>query len=330
MIEIGLTPDWIVDKNPELQNNSYLGVPIRPTVTLSEANSRYVVLASSHIREMSVECTAHNAANWVLPAAIHDFCPMVGEIGLLHHTDLPYEDMAYGYSLLADDKSREIFLAFLKYHYTFDNDFTGYCDPTLYFPDDLSSLIDYSNFVDVGAFTGDTCMDWVNKFTPLDEEYHYYAFEPDKESYLLLSEYIDSLPECVHAHITSHRMAIGSVDGFIELSGSDGSSFIGSRTNTSNQIPIGKIDSLFADKKKVTIIKADIEGAEIQLLEGAVETIRRCRSVLALSVYHRVSDLWQIPTRIHDLKLNYSIYLRHHQNVFSDTVCYAIPRGKGD
>ena len=75
-----------------------------------------------------------------------------------------------------------------------------------------------------------------------------------------------------------------------------------------------------------TIIKADIEGVEMDMLCGAERTIRRCRPALAISVYHKYSDLWAIPLWIHRLDCDYDIYLRHHPNVFTDTVCYAIPK----
>jgi FkbM family methyltransferase len=326
LIQNGITPDWIIDKNPNLQKSGYKGLRICSPATLNEVNDRYVVLASTHIREMASECVAHNATSWVLPAAMNDFCPMVGEIGLLHFTDLSYRDVARGYSLLADEKSREIFLAFLRYHYTFENNFSTYCDPVLYFPEDLTHLIDYSHFVDVGAFDGDTCRDWINKFSPDNGKICCYnAFEPDKESFSLLSSYIDTLPEYFKTRIKFQRIAICSMDGFVNMSGTgDGFSFISENADDSELTPVRKIDSLFVNDN-ITIIKADIEGAEHQLLDGAIETIKRYRPTLALSVYHKVSDLWSIPLRIHNLGLGYDIYLRHHHNVFSDTVCYAVP-----
>jgi FkbM family methyltransferase len=50
-----------------------------------------------------------------------------------------------------------------------------------------------------------------------------------------------------------------------------------------------------------TYIKFDIEGSELDALEGGKETIKRRRPKLAVCVYHAPDHLWRIPLRLREL-----------------------------
>jgi hypothetical protein len=47
---------------------------------------------------------------------------------------------------------------------------------------------------------------------------------------------------------------------------------------------------------------------------------------LAVSVYHRPSDLWRIPQLVRELGARYSLFFRQHDGGVIETVLYAIPR----
>ena len=55
----------------------------------------------------------------------------------------------------------------------------------------------------------------------------------------------------------------------------------------------------------MTYIKMNIEGAELDALKGAKQAIIRCKPKLAISAYHRPSDLWQVPELIGSLCPDY-------------------------
>ncbi len=72
------------------------------------------------------------------------------------------------------------------------------------------------------------------------------------------------------------------------------------------------------------MIKFDVEGAELEALEGSRKIIRETTPALAVSTYHQFDHFWQVPRKILELNQNYRLTLRHHGYVY-DTICYATP-----
>lgn len=79
---------------------------------------------------------------------------------------------------------------------------------------------------------------------------------------------------------------------------------------------------------KVDFIKMDIEGAELPALRGAVETIRRYKPKLAISLYHSMNDFIDIPRFLVSLGLNYRFYLDHFSIHSEETVLFANPKSR--
>lgn len=84
-----------------------------------------------------------------------------------------------------------------------------------------------------------------------------------------------------------------------------------------------KLDDVLQGKK-VTFIKMDIEGAELAALRGAEKIIREQRPRLAICVYHKPEDIWEIPSLILSCNPDYRLYLRHYSITETETVLYAI------
>lgn len=91
------------------------------------------------------------------------------------------------------------------------------------------------------------------------------------------------------------------------------------------QIKTTSIDKTL-QQKRATFIKMDIEGSELQALQGAKNTIATYLPKLAISIYHKNDDLITIPQYINDISKNkYHFILRHHSCYANDMVLYAIP-----
>jgi FkbM family methyltransferase len=97
------------------------------------------------------------------------------------------------------------------------------------------------------------------------------------------------------------------------------------RAADAQQVETLKIDDFATSRQlaRVDFIKMDIEGAELEALKGAEDTIRRHRPRLAISVYHKLPDFWEIPQWIERLGLGYRFYLRHFTIHSEETVLFA-------
>jgi hypothetical protein len=62
---------------------------------------------------------------------------------------------------------------------------------------------------------------------------------------------------------------------------------------------------------RIDFIKLDIEGAELQALKGAEQTLRRHRPRLVIALYHDARDWADIPTYLDGLGLGYCFSLGH-------------------
>lgn len=75
--------------------------------------------------------------------------------------------------------------------------------------------------------------------------------------------------------------------------------------------------------QKVDMLTMDVEGAEQPALRGAIETIKKFKPKLAISIYHSDDDFVQIPNWILDLNLGYKVYVNHYTIYGHETVCFA-------
>lgn len=89
-----------------------------------------------------------------------------------------------------------------------------------------------------------------------------------------------------------------------------------------NKISVDTLDNLFINTP-ITFIKMDIEGSEKETLMGAEKLIKKYKPKLAVCVYHKWEDIYEIPQIIKSLVPEYKIHLRHHSASIEETVYYA-------
>jgi hypothetical protein len=91
------------------------------------------------------------------------------------------------------------------------------------------------------------------------------------------------------------------------------------------EVDCRSLDSVFADTVCPTLIKMDIEGAELDAITGAGKTIVRCRPIVAACAYHKCDHLWVIPKLLKAANPDYQIFLRRYAEDCWETVYYAVP-----
>jgi hypothetical protein len=74
----------------------------------------------------------------------------------------------------------------------------------------------------------------------------------------------------------------------------------------------------------------DIEGSELQALQGAEHTLRTFRPKLAIALYHKKEDMITIPAYLQGLDLDYIFFLGQFTSQLEETILFATPRLKSD
>lgn len=158
------------------------------------------------------------------------------------------------------------------------------------------------------------------------------AFEPDPDNYAQCCKNVRDVPlpnfQLINAGLSSQE----GTAVFNALNNSLGSYIISVRpdfdetkTNIAGNIisiRTAAIDDIVGDRT-VGFIKLDIEGAELDALHGAKNTIARDKPLLAICVYHKHGDLFAIMDYLHQLLPEYRFLLRHYSTITAETILYA-------
>lgn len=213
-------------------------------------------------------------------------------------------------SLLSDDASRNCYINYINYKLTGNISFLANCESD---PDDESVLPDNISegcFVDLGAYYGDTAKLYLDKFSCLTS---CIAVEPERHSFAKLISYADTLTakgfdiRCVNA-------LVGKTAGTELVSNSRGR---GTRAlpnsnvelKNTRRIDVVTVDSFARDD--ISFIKFDVEGSELDAIEGARETILKSRPAMKIACYHRSEDVFALPEKVLGIRDDYKVFMRH-------------------
>lgn len=164
----------------------------------------------------------------------------------------------------------------------------------------LYKHLDGECWINCGASNGDTIFSYFSwDFKPK----RVYAFESNRKRYAVMLKNLSMLPPEKHALV----------------------------------MPINQLITEQIDFKKIlagnrcTLLNADIEGAELNLLHAMKNVIQADRPVIALCVYHFTTDLLSVPLFLQSICRDYVYYLRKYTPYFGypkkngELVLYAVP-----
>lgn len=250
--------------------------------------------------------------DWPKPALTGD---MLGFVPSFSDIDNALAAHAEVRPLLRDDLSLRTLDALMLYRLTWDARYLmGISRPekAIYFEPDVMPLHDHETFIDGGAFDGDTVRDFVAKTA--GRYTHIHAFEIDPVNIAAFHAGTAGIPR-----LDLHAM--GLWDRPAELGfehRDDNCSRVSEAAET--KVALDALDNL--DVGVPTLIKMDIEGAELPALEGARGLISRHKPKLAISIYHRHDDFITLTRAIRSMRDDYSFSLRHYSEVNFDSVIY--------
>ena len=224
-------------------------------------------------------------------------------------------------SLLNDKSSKQLLERWISWRET--QSIKYYIEPDNaceYFPDDIEGLFttDPLRFVDCGAYTGDTIVDLYSVWKGEIESV--VCFEPDRKNLELLNDTLTRIQtEGKVGYI--YPTGVGKACSVTSFSGGQGSSSTMMMGGEGELIPVVSLDQTVG-LSHPNYIKMDIEGAELEALQGAKELIAREAPSLAICLYHKPSDLWEIPLHLYSIQPSYKMDIRTHDHLGLSTVLY--------
>lgn len=220
------------------------------------------------------------------------------------------------YSLLEDEFSKETYKAVVNFRRSHNiSKIRRVNVQPQYFLKEIVPPLEDEVFVDGGGYDGATSKDFVQKYAG-GSNYQLYVWECDAENIKTIKKNLSGLNYEIipYAMWEKHEnLRFDQQGSSLSMVSEYGSEFV-----EANSIDIAH------KGKKISFIKMDIEGSEIEALHGARNTIMNQKPKLAISIYHRDDHLYRIPLLIKEMVPEYRIYIRHHSDLSSETVLYAV------
>lgn len=191
----------------------------------------------------------------------------------------------------------------------------NYVDKNQYFDDKIIRFGEHEVFLDCGCYDFETSQIFLQKCPNYEKVI---CFEPNEDNRKIILQKMRQLPK---GKIELLPYGVWNERDTLYFEGSGSSAMISNKGK--QKVEVVSIDETIRDR--VTFIKMDIEGSELNALRGAAKMIVDNKPRLAISIYHKSEDILEIPAFILSIIPEYRLYLRHYSNYFAtETVLYAV------
>lgn len=207
------------------------------------------------------------------------------------------------YNMLGSDESKKVFLAAIKGRLTGKMSAYRFATEPQYFLDGFTPTTG-DIVIDGGAYDGATSVAFAKCGAKV------FAFEMDAANF---QNCRTRLAHFGQYDITLENLGLSDKECVENYSACETGSHKDS--NGACTAKFIDLDTYVARKNlpRVDYIKLDIEGAELDMLHGAAETIKRCKPKMAVSAYHKPEDLWTLALYIKSLRPDYKFEFRHYK-----------------
>lgn len=215
-------------------------------------------------------------------------------------------EIAAARKLFSERESIVLYDALLMFRLTGEYKYLMYFEETGETVRSLFGSRKIGNIIDLGAFRGDSAALFAESFEGVE---NIYAFEPDPKTFEKLSAFADNFYKC---KIIPFNFAAQDCERTLTFSGSGsrGAGALGRNRRSRERTVAARAVDYFGFEN-VGFIKYDVEGDEAAALRGSALTIERCRPSLAVSLYHRTGDFFELPLTVEAmLGSGYTYYLR--------------------
>lgn len=218
------------------------------------------------------------------------------------------------YSFLEDDFSKDVYLNRIKKAYLYSGISQNVSSGQEEYFDEKIILTDEEVFIDCGGFDGDTALKFIGRTNGKYKKIVIFEPEISKENQIkerLKNYKYDFYRYGVWSHETVLKFdATGDLASHVSETGGV-------------EVEAKALDEMILEDEP-TYIKMDIEGSEAEALKGCRKIIRKYRPKLAICIYHKPEDLFEIPILIKELCGDYKMFIRQYADSIFETVCYAV------
>lgn len=306
------------------------GLPVfeRAAVDPQRAGDAVLVMAINNFRtpidEVAAWARSSGFAETVFVPELPDVVdPALGNYWQASRT-LPVdqaEAIARVRALLVDDASRAVLDGLVAYRISGQPEDHPVVDrDRQYFPADLPIGKDAIAVIDGGAFPGDLLETATKAAVRLEK---WYAFEPDRANFRHLGAFVKSRAGDLGEAVL-FPCGVGAETGVITFAAgnADASRAVDPAAHTDVEIvPVVRVDDVLT-LERLDMVKLDIEGFEAGALDGMADLLRQHRPRIAIAVYHKPNDLWELPLKIDGMIPGGRYALRQHGYNGYDTVLY--------
>ena len=322
-----MEPACMCDNNPAKHGTAHLGFPVYNYDTVkakfSPQGGKYHIIVSTGPQYKDAIFSQLAAANEKNPVWYLRGYEVCGEKITYKYFLQHLQQFEEAYSLLSDEFSKQVFVNVLNAKLS--GDFSLYREVmigTEYFDEEIIKLEDNEVFLDVGAYKGKDIVEFTRRTGGKYDGI--IALEPDRKTLTIFQE---TLANNGIKNVEVHVKGAWDKHAFLYFhDGREGSSRVSETTDAAfPSIPI-EVDTIenILKERRVTYISMDIEGAEHNAILGAEKTIKRWRPKMAVCVYHKREDLFDLLLLLKSFDPQYKFYIRHYSDNQTETVLYAI------
>jgi FkbM family methyltransferase len=330
----GVEPVAFADDTPDKAGRVIDGLPVMPPREAARRFGPRLIFVVTILNPLLGFVTARRRLREATGATVVSFLHVAWRYPEIFLPYLQFEwpetmlrkarDIRRGFGLLTDEESRRQYVAHLRFRLRLDHEALPPCAADNYFPPGvLPELPPDTVFVDGGAYDGDTLRAFLahqrGRFGRI------YAFEPDPHNCDRLRAYVAALGPSPASRIHVYNAGVGSTRTRLpfQASGNMSSAF---GVEGTAEVEVLPIQDVVAVDGATTYVKLDVEGAEGEALKGCASLLRRARPLLAISVYHRPDDLWQLPLTVAaQVGPGPRFFLRTQGQDGMDAICYVVP-----
>lgn len=253
------------------------------------------------------------------PLAERHFNPDATQAAWLEELKANVEEYQWVHDRLEDPLSRDTLMSIMRYRLSWNGeDLAHVQEGPKYFDWSLLRRPANAVYVDGGAYDGGSVINFADMYGLDYSAIH--GFEPFPSSYRKLVENCGDMRDTTLVNK-------GLWDESTELSYAGKGQSVTVATVGSIANPDGSFETISLDEhldEDPSIIKMDMEGAELKAIKGAYRAIRSGMPQLAICAYHLMGDLREIPRAITEISDDYTLSLRNYKTRGSaEIVLYA-------